>query len=128
MPDVPQLTEEFVVAFEEAIAAVARGVAAAQRALDQTSIAMQKEIDADEELAGLGLMATWFQLPEVDFEMKLAFSIQEKGGGTRGLYSSMVNASYKNRFAYDVNGASALKLKIRPVPPPVTLTSASAPS
>lgn len=128
MPDVPQLTEEFVVAFEDAIAAIARGVAAAQKSLDQTSIGMQKEIDADAELAPLGLMATWFQIPEVDFEMKLAFSIQEKGGGQRGLYSSMINASYARRFSYDVNGASALKLKIRPVPPPVTLTSASPPS
>ena len=123
MPDVPQLTEEFVVAFEHAIAAVARGVAEGQKALDQTSIAMQKEIDADAELAELGLMATWFQIPEADFEMKLAFSVQETGAGRRALYAAMVNASYKNRFAYDVSGSSALKLKIRPVPAPVTLTS-----
>lgn len=127
MCDILDLVEEIVLPFEQAIQTVARGVAEAQKALDKTSIAMQKEIDADSELAELGLMATWFQLPEIDFEMKITFSIHEKGGGQRGLFLAHYNASYKNRFSHEVNGTSSLKLKIRPVPAPVTLTGPGAP-
>jgi hypothetical protein len=124
---VPDLVEEIVLPFEQAVETVARGVAAAQTALDRASIAMQKEIDADTELAGLGLMATWYQLPEVDFEMKITLSVHEKGGGQRGLFLAHYNASYKNRFSHDVTGTTTLKLKIRPVPAPVTLTGPPAP-
>jgi len=123
----PDLVEEIVLPFEEAIQSVARGVAEAQKALDKTSIALQKEIDADSELAELGLMATWFQIPEIDFEMKITMSVHVKGGGQKGLFLAHYNASYKNRFAHEVNGTSLLKLKIRPVPAPVTLTGPAAP-
>ena len=120
------LVEEIVLPFEHAIQTVARGVAEAQKALDQTSIAMQKEIDADPELAELGLMATWFQLPEIDFEMKISFSVHESGG-QKGLFLAHYNASYKNRFSHELTGTSSLKLKIRPVPAPVRLTGPDAP-
>jgi hypothetical protein len=64
MPDAVDLVEEIVVPFEQAILSVARGVAQAQKALDQNSIEIQKAIDADPELAALGLNAPWFQMPE----------------------------------------------------------------
>lgn len=123
----PDLVEEIVLPFEQAVETVARGVAAAQTALDRASIAMQKEIDSDTELAELGLMATWYQLPEVDFEMKITLSVHEKGGGQRGLFLAHYNASYKSRFSHDVTGTTTMKLKIRPVPAPVTLTGPPAP-
>jgi PASTA domain-containing protein len=123
MPDDVGLVEEIIVPFEQAILTVARGVAQAQKALDQNSIEIQKSIDADPELAALGLSAPWFQMPEIELEMKLSLSIHEQTTSSRReLGLAFHNATYRNRFQYDLSGTSSLKLKIRPVPPPTSLT------
>lgn len=123
MPE-PDFIEDIVVPFQEAIASVARGVAEAQTTLDEASLEVQKRINEDPELAPLGLAATWFQIPEIELEVKISLSIHEEQvtESSPGLFLAFYNASYRNSFDHEIEAASTLKMKIRPVPPPVTQT------
>src|SRR3954447_18465283 len=74
--------EIFSAPIQGVIAALGRGIAEAQIALDRGSVQAQEEIDADPTLASLGMQATWYQLPRVELELKLAMTISEQRGGT----------------------------------------------
>src|SRR5256885_14024836 len=120
--------EIFSAPIQGVIAALGRGIAEAQMALDRGSVQAQEEIDADPVLSSLGMQATWYQLPRVELELKLAMTISEQRGGGTGLTGAVgalppaarlaqplrliaqpVSASYQNRFNYDVNAASTIK-------------------
>jgi len=145
--DPTRAVEVFSAPIQGVIAALGRGIAEAQMALDRGSVQAQEEIDADPVLASLGMQATWYQLPRVELELKLAMTISEqKGAGTAPtgpigaltpttafvrpvrLIAQPVSASYQNRFNYDVNAASTIKLAVVPVPPPAVGGAAVAPS
>ena len=145
--DPTKAVEVFSAPIQGVIAALGRGIAEAQMALDRGSIQAQEEIDADPVLASLGMQATWYQLPRVELELKLAMTITEqRGGGTAltgtigalaptrafaqplRLIAQPVSASYQNRFNYDVNAASTIKLAVVPVPAPAVGGAAVAPS
>jgi hypothetical protein len=125
-------SEVFSAPIQGVIAALGRGIAEAQTALDRGSVQAQDEIDADPQLASLGMQATWYQLPRVELELKLAMSMSEAPSTptpraatiSRGLFKPVkliaqpVSASYQNRFNYDVQAASTIKLTVVPVPPP----------
>jgi len=106
------------------------GVAAAQSALDAAALLRQKEIEHKEEhkaLAEIGYQVTWYQMPEVVAELKVAVHYEETGAGSArrtGVFLSPFNAKYKNAFTYAAEGASTLKLRIVPVPPPPAASSA----
>jgi hypothetical protein len=143
--DPTKAVEVFSAPIQGVIAALGRGIAEAQMALDRGSVQAQEEIDADPVLASLGMQATWYQLPRVELELKLAMTISEQQGGatpapavgalpsTRAFLRPMrliaqpVSASYQNRFNYDVNAASTIKLSVVPVPPPAVGGAAVAP-
>ena len=122
------LTDELIVPLRELVVQVARGVAEAQRSLDEQSLAFQKEIFTDEEMEefkNAGIQATWFQIPEVTAKLKVSVSMHSEtetsSGGIkpkRHLLLAPYNANYKNAFDYDLEGASELNMKIVPVPPP----------
>ena len=57
------------------IAALGRGISDAQSALDQNSIATQEAIDSNPTLSQYGLKATWYQMPRVDLQLKIAISV-----------------------------------------------------
>jgi|SRR4051794_31122899 len=145
--DPTKAAEVFSAPIQGVIAALGRGIAEAQMALDRGSVQAQEEIDANPVLASLGMQATWYQLPRVELELKLAMTITEqRGGGTAPtgtigalapttafarplrLIAQPVSASYQNRFNYDVNAASTIKLAVVPVPPPAVGGTAAAPS
>jgi hypothetical protein len=144
--DPTKAVEVFSAPIQGVIAALGRGIAEAQMALDRGSVQAQQEIDADPVLASLGMQATWYQLPRVELELKLAMTISEqRSGGTAAptigalaaatrfvqplrLIAQPVSASYQNRFNYDVNAASTIKLAVVPVPPPAVGGAAVAPS
>jgi hypothetical protein len=145
--DPSKAVEVFSAPIQGVIAALGRGIAEAQMALDRGSVQAQEEIDADPVLASLGMQATWYQLPRVELELKLAMTISEqRDGGTTPtptigalapttgflrpvrLIAQPVSASYQNRFNYDVNAASTIKLAVVPVPPPAVGGTAVAPS
>lgn len=115
---------------EAVIAALGVGISRAQRELDRNAIATQREIDEDPILAGLGLQATWYQMPRVELELTMAIAMEGKADDSKSrlyqLHIQPVNATYKNQFNYDVSAASKMKLTIVPVPPPMVDTVATA--
>jgi hypothetical protein len=128
--------ELFSAPVEQLIVALGRGVAEAQTALDRASISTQEQIDADPTLSRFGLQATWYQMPQVELQLKLALTVAETRP-TAGpapaatvaapiaalavrpvhLVAQPVSAAYQNHFNYNVQAASQITLRIVPVPP-----------
>lgn len=120
---------------EDMLTATGRGIAQAQKAMDMASIEIQKEIDATEALAGTGIQATWYAIPEVELNLKIALSIEGTtgAGGAAGTGSvgkaaggkiriTPINARFQNQFDFSQQVASELKVKIVPVPKPAGAT------
>ena len=117
------------------IAAVGRGLAEAQQALDLATVETIKALqtgtgDGIEVLRKLGYQPTWYRIPELHAEITLSLSVSstttaddadspsgEGGPGRIRLYGSTMDASYTNRYDYDLNAASVIKFRIVPVPP-----------
>jgi hypothetical protein len=123
--------ETFSAPLESVIAALGRGVAEAQAALDRSSLRAQEEIDGDPELSRIGAQATWFQLPRVDLELKVSMTVvqdakpQIAAGPGRlvaanpaRLVAQPVSAKFQNHFDYRTEASSLVRLSIVPVPPP----------
>ena len=134
-----RISELLSTPMEAAIVGLAVGIARAQRELDRHSIALQREIDEDVELAELGLHATWYQMPRAELELTMTVTLEEQtssapvsatpslisaspilaANALRAIRLTPVNAFYKNQFDYDVSATSKLTLTFVPVPPPV---------
>jgi hypothetical protein len=108
-----------------------KSIAQTQKAMDKNSIDTQIELSSDEVLKDYNLEATWYHLPEVDIELKMALSMsyeeeKDSKGRVRGykriLNAAPLNASYKSLHSYDVEGSSILKAKIVSVPPSYRVT------
>jgi hypothetical protein len=132
-----QAAEVFSAPIEGVIAALGRGIAEAQRELDRSSLEAQRQIDSDPELSQIGAQATWFQLPKVDLELKLALTMSGQSP-TRAISSRLaiqpvrllaqpVSAAFQNHFNYDVQGSSVVRVTVVPVPPPVPGDRTTAP-
>lgn len=102
-----------------------KSIAQTQRALDRNSIDTQIELLTDDALQKFDLEATWYHIPEVDIELKMALSMKYEEerdsknrirGYKRVLNAAPLNASYKSLNSYDVEGSSVLKAKIVSVP------------
>ncbi len=120
----------------ELIAAVGRGVAEAQQALDEATIKTFREIygtygrKSFEVLRELGYQPTWYKIPEVDAEISVSLSISgavesasravapstEETSKIK-LYAAPIDANYTNKYDYDIRAASTIRFKIVPVPP-----------
>lgn len=113
----------------ELIAAVGRGVADAQQALDAASLAALQRVYAEAGDATLAALRqidyrpTFYAIPEVESEISVAVTIasQSEAAGRAGaparIYTAPVDATYKTRYGYDVAAASKIRFKIVPVPP-----------
>jgi hypothetical protein len=130
-----QAVEVFAAPIEGVLIALGRGIAEAQRELDRSSLAAQAEIDADPVLSQIGAQATWFQLPRVELELKLALTMS-RDPATRAavglarplkLVAQPVSAAYQNHFNYDVQGSSVVRVTVVPVPAPTAGDPATAP-
>jgi hypothetical protein len=140
----PSSSEAFSAPLDAVIGAVVQGVANAQTALDQSSLANQEAIDANPELAGKELQAPWYQLARTDVQLKLAFGVGEgapapgvaegapRPGQTAAampvatpalnlpalhLIAQPVSAAYQNHFNFNAQAASTITLSLAPVPP-----------
>lgn len=125
----------------EVIAAVGRGVAEAQAALDHASLAAtlaMYESDGDEGLEALrsiGYRPTFYVLPETTCEVQVSMHIGGTGAadgsagaanqpgaiGQARTYITPVDAAFQQRYAFQASGAAKLTFKILPVPPPAAL-------
>ncbi|WP_457627755.1 hypothetical protein [Persephonella sp.] len=115
------IEEVLATPIEKVLFNLGKGISAVQMELDRNSLATQIMIENTPELKGKGLEATWYQIPEVDFELKISMHIVEKKKGNireKSIFISPMNASYKNSLNYEVAGSSVLRLRIVPVPPP----------
>jgi PASTA domain len=111
------------------IAAVGRGVADAQRALDEASLAALSTVYAQNdgllaELQRIGYRPTWYHIPEVESELQIALILSgERTAGSGAapgrlkLYAAPVDAGYSSRFNYQLQAASKVKFKIVSIPP-----------
>ena len=124
------ITETLVEPLGDILKHVGMAVAETQISLDRNSIAVETQLADIREELGYGLHATWYHLPETTIELKMSLSMhwEEKKKGTKTLYwkkiisAAPINASYKNLFDYDVDGASIIKAKIVSIPPTNTLS------
>ncbi len=116
------------------IAAVGRGLSEAQEALDLGTAETLKRLYAGDDanmemLRRLGYQPTWYRIPEVDAEITVSLTISgeqeqaagasrqgSEGAGVR-LYVAPMDASYTNRYEYDLNAASTIKFRVVAVPP-----------
>ena len=128
------LTDALSAPLGDLIAAVGRGIADAQQALDAQTIESFKALYRDEdhaELLKMGYQPTWYKIPQADAEISISLSISGQttendttlNAQTSGqqsniqLYAAPVDASYTNKYDYDLQAASHLKFRIVPVPP-----------
>ncbi len=133
------------------IASVGRGVADAQRELDRAALETIDHIYSEQgktaqALREIGYRPTWYQIPEVNAELKIAMSIegvnesasdpaspigQAAGPETRRTLfriqkplprirtrATPVEASYCNKFDYKVEASSKISFRVVPIPAP----------
>jgi len=131
-----QIVEQVVASLEEMLVAIGRGIGQAQTELDRSSIQIQREIDADPQLAQHGVRATWYQLPHTEVELKVAVSFEGTAPAPAPTISAAlvapsrmlihpVNARYQNLFNFDATATSTVKLTIVPVPPQLSPAAAT---
>ncbi len=116
-----------VVPLAQMIQRIGQGVAEAQMALDTSAMEAQNAMQENcPSLAQIGYQVTWYQMPEVAVELKVAVHYESTGDGNKkksGLFVSPFNAKYKNAFTYSAEGTSTLKLRIVPIPAPISANS-----
>lgn len=111
--DDPAPTQSQVVSLpvEEILLNTAHSVLEAQRALDAFSLEQEVRIRR-EGLDKLGLAASWYSIPELTFDLRLAFEL-----GSRGeLKTQMVDAEYQSRYGFNLKASSLLKTRIVATP------------
>jgi hypothetical protein len=140
--DLTEITRALSAPLGELIAAVGRGVAEAQRALDMHTVETFKTVYGGDEgtyraLRQLGYQPTWYRIPEVSAEIYVTLSASgeersakpgvaapgqpplSEGDATPGriaLYATPVDASFSNTYDYHLRACSQLKFRIVPVP------------
>jgi hypothetical protein len=131
----------------EVIASVGEGVAEAQQALDEGSLAKTLEIytTGDENtlamLRDIGYRPTFYALPDTTGEVRVSMSLGQGAQQRRAaastpsvaaqlarvgrnvafrpkMYATPVDGAYANRFGYQANISARLTFKIVPVPAP----------
>jgi hypothetical protein len=111
MADDAQPAQVVSLPVEEILLNTARSVLEAQRVLDAFSLEQEVRI-RQEGLDKLGLAASWYSIPELTFDLKLAFEL-----GTRGeLKTQMVDAEYQSRYGFNLKASSLLSTRIVATP------------
>ena len=103
------------------ISELGRGIAQAQLALDESSIAIQNRILSEDKLYQMGLQATWYVMPEVEFTLKMDYAVTEERTSSGTVLSSKVcaapsNATFNNFFKSEKREESSVRLKFVPIP------------
>ncbi|WP_045226919.1 PASTA domain-containing protein [Methyloterricola oryzae] len=137
-----EITQALSAPLGELIAAVGRGVAEAQWALDQHTLESFKAIYGSDdvlyrELRDLGYQPTWYRIPEATAEIYVTLSASGKEtmtssvpniapsgavpavnepSGRIELYATPVDASFSNTYDYRLQACSQLKFRVVPVP------------
>lgn len=138
------LAESVAAPLGEVIAAVGQGVAEAQRALDDASLAATMAIYEEQGDAGMALLRdigyrpTFYALPDTQCQVQVSMRIGGTGSadGSAGTarqpgsigkgrtYVTPVDAGFQQRFGFQATAAAKLTFRIVPVPPPSALDDA----
>ena len=125
------------------IASVGQGVADAQAALDQGSLAQTLRLyqAGDDKtmqmLKEIGYQPTFYTIPEAEGDITVAMkmelsSTQNTGVTTPSLqtrsckirmYATPVDAGYSNRYSYTAEIQARIRFKIVPIPPPDNISN-----
>lgn len=142
MPNVGQ--ELLNVPFPQMVEKLALGIANGQHALDKNSTATAKALaktkiklpdvadpdnDIEVSLIAVGIYPQFYQFSKAEIEVKMAitmalsteFTLDVSVGVDWGVFSASVNASYSQKYSYDVSGSSRMYMLLNPVPPPTIL-------
>jgi hypothetical protein len=97
---------------------IGASVADAQRQMDQAAVQAQADLHTQfPDLDQAGYQVTWYQIPEVQVELKMAMHYEKKSADAPlRVYLSPYNAKYSSALNFSADGSSTLKLKIVPVP------------
>lgn len=111
------LSEILIGPLREMVKQIGSAVAAAQTSLDEAALKSQENLP--KELREIGYQVTWYQMPDVTVELKVAVHYEKtpSGGPLPRILLAPFNAKYQNAFTYSADGASTLRLRIVPVPP-----------
>lgn len=121
-----KIEEVLVSPLSTILSEMGKSIAQTQKALDRNSIDTQIELSTDESLKEFDVEATWYHIPEVDIELKMALTMKYEEerdsknrvrGYKRVLNAAPLNASYNSLNSYDVKGSSVLKARVISVPP-----------
>lgn len=104
--DVPSLP------VEDILVNVANSVVEAQRALDSASLESEIRIREAELDRQFGLSAHWYTIPELNFELRLAFELNSRGE----LETQMVDAEYQSKYGFNLKASSLLQTRIVATP------------
>lgn len=115
-------SEILIVPIAQMIKKIGDGIAEAQKAMDTAAMESQKSLQTNfPDLAKVGYQVTWYQMPEVLVELKMALHFENTVKDNikkTGIFLAPFNAKYQNAYTYTADGSSSLKLRIVPVPPP----------
>lgn len=100
------------------IAELGKGVAQAQHELDLNSMELQNKILQNDALYGMGLQASWYVMPEVEFTMKMDYAVSEEKSESGAIQIGVApsNATYSNLFKTSKKEESSIKIRIVPIP------------
>lgn len=98
---------------EDILVNVANSVVQAQQVLDTNSLNSEIRIREAELDKQFGLSATWYTIPELDFDLRLAFELGSRGEVT----TQMVDAEYQSKYGFNVKASSDLNTRIVSTPP-----------
>ena len=113
----------------EMVINLGRGISQAQQEMDEQAIRTQKLINADPRLRNMGIMATWFAIPEATFNLKMNYSlVREQGAehdapsGRQRFLVTPLNARTQNYFKLNEGMQSELNIRFASLPPPAQVS------
>lgn len=95
---------------------VAESVVKAQQMMDKASLDTEVRI-REQELDKYGMAAHWYTIPELNFDLRLAFELDSRGN----VKTQMVDAEYQSKYGFNVKASSLLQTKIVATPPAETI-------
>lgn len=130
---VPEVVKKLSLAIAEGQTALDASSVATAQSMASTTIALPDISDPskslDFPLIALGFFPKFYEFSEAVIEVKMAISMAQssefgaslsfKGGW--GPVAVQVNASYSQKYSYSVEGASLMRVRMTPVPPPTIL-------
>lgn len=117
--------EEILIApLEQIVQKICFAVSEAQIKMDEAFLKAQENLEKEHpELAKFGYQVTWYQMPEVSAELKMSLHYEEDREERKAkFFWSPFNAKYKAHFNFEAEGASLVKFRIAPIPPPIAVT------